>query len=113
MRVAAARTICSCNELSSRYGTARSSGRSSQSPQPIARATRIQGPHQAGCLASDVAGTGPGATGADPGVSCSTMVTAHHDAESPDGCLIALLDGCSCTPSAVAVSDPAQRGGAC
>ena len=35
MRAAAARTICSCSELSSRYGTARSSGRSSQSPQPI------------------------------------------------------------------------------
>ena len=32
-------------------------------------------------------------TGAeDPGVSSSTMVTAHHDAESSDRCLIALQD---------------------
>ena len=44
MRAAAVRTICSCSELSSRYGTARSSGRSSHRPQARDRATRRNGP---------------------------------------------------------------------
>src|SRR5271163_3785231 len=92
MRAAAARTICSCRELSSRYGTARSSGRSSHRPQASERATRIQGPNHAADLPSGAAADASGTGAEDPSVSSSTMVTAHHDAESSDRCLIALQD---------------------
>ena len=60
MRVAAKRTICSCRELSSRYGTARNSGRSSHSPQTTARVTTTQGPNQ------DHAGAASGSGGSAP-----------------------------------------------
>jgi hypothetical protein len=56
------------------------------------RATRIQGPSRAGDLVVGVAGSGGGAAAGDPGVSSWTMVTAHHDADWLDGCLIALQD---------------------
>ena len=64
MRVAAKRTICSCRELSSRYGTARSSGRSSHSPQATARATTTQGPNQDQAVAvSGLGGSAPSGRG--------------------------------------------------
>src|ERR1700728_1731072 len=108
MRAAATRTICSCRELSSRYGTARSSGRSSHSPQAIERATRKKGPNRCARAPSELAVGGAGAGAEDPGVSCSTMVTAHHDAESSDRCLIALQD-----PEEFLVGAEQERGVAC
>jgi hypothetical protein len=67
MRAAAIRTICSCRELSSRYGTARSSGRSSHRPQTTAMVTTTQGPNQGQGVAAwvpDSGGSGRGATSA-------------------------------------------------
>ncbi len=66
MRVAANRTICSCRELSSRYGTARSSGRSSHRPQATATVTTMKGPNLDQGVAVSVpggsAGSGTGGT---------------------------------------------------
>ena len=64
MRAAANRTICSCSELSSRYGTARNSGRSSHRPQTTAMVTTTQGPNHDHGVAASVPGSGDAGRGA-------------------------------------------------
>ena len=84
-------------------------GAAPTAPRPCDRATRTQGPNQAVGLRWCVADPARMAA-EDPGLSSSTMVTAHHDAQSPGRRVLAPWTGvvrrATGTPPHVAVFGP-------